>query len=425
MAASLVVRVALGMALPLALTGCTAAATDDETMDAGEAGEVRDDGVTTAKRPFPQASREHGIRPSNHPQTDLDDAVRDYYDAWKNSHVEASNGATAGGGYFVRMQGVGPGGSESKTSSEAHGYGMIIFALMAGHDPKAKKYFDGMLNMFDKHRSTQNSANMSWIITNNEKKSGDSDSATDGDMDIAYALILADRQWGSGGAIDYLGEAKNIITKGIKNGDMGPNGRTGLGDWDDDPWNTRASDWMPGHMRAFRSVTGDTYWTGAVSTIYSLIGTIQQDYSPKTGLMPDFVIGQNPKPAPKDYLGEGTVDFSWNACRFPLRIALDYGHYGKAKAKSALVPVMDWITGKTGNNPSKIKAGYRLNGDAQESYSDAAFTAPMVAGATIDPKYQSFLNKGWDLIRAEQEDYYGDTLTLLSMLFVSGNWWKP
>jgi len=79
-----------------------------------------------------------------------------------------------------------------------------------------------MYNMFDHHRSTKNAANMSWIIAKTEKKSGDSDSATDGDMDIAYALILADRQWGSGGAIDYLGQAKDTITNGIKNGDLGP-----------------------------------------------------------------------------------------------------------------------------------------------------------------------------------------------------------
>jgi endo-1,4-beta-D-glucanase Y len=410
--------------LPLLAGACAATSPESDEID-DSSGETRDDGVATAKKPFPQASRAFGIRPSNHGQSSLDEAVRDYYDSWKATHVEASNGTTPGGGYFVRMQGVGPGGNESKTTSEAHGYGMIIFALMAGHDPKAKKYFDGMYNMYDKHRSTESSANMSWIITNSEKKSGDSASATDGDMDIAYALILADRQWGSGGTINYLSAAKNIITKGIKQGDMGPNGRTGLGDWDTDPWNTRASDWMPGHMRAFRSVTGDDDWRDAVGTVYSLVEMIQQNHSPKTGLMPDFVVGSTPKPAPNNYLDEGTVDFSWNACRFPLRIAVDHGHHGKDRAKKALTPVMSWITAKTGNSPSKIKAGYRLNGDAQESYSDLAFTGPMVAAATIDAQYQSFLNKGWDLIRSQEQDYYGDTLALLSMLHISGNWWKP
>ena len=37
----------------------------------------------------------------------------------------------------------------------------------------------------------------------------ESGSATDGDLDIAFALLLADKQWGSGGA--YLAEAKKVI----------------------------------------------------------------------------------------------------------------------------------------------------------------------------------------------------------------------
>lgn len=376
-------------------------------------------------RPFPQESRPFGTRPQNHSQGELNDAVRSYYEYWKSTYVEPSSGATPGGGYIVHMTGVGPGAAEAKTTSEAHGYGMIIFALMAGHDPEAKAYFDGMYNMFDQHRSTLNSANMSWIIANSEASGADSDSATDGDMDIAYSLILADRQWGSLGGVNYLDEAKNTIQEGVKGGDMGPNQRPALGDWDSDPWNTRASDWMTGHMRAYQDITGDAYWASAADTIYGVLFSIQQNHSPATGLLPDFVIDATPKPAPDNYLDEGTVDFSWNACRFPLRIALDYGHHETADAKKALTPVMNWIVAETGNDPSQVKAGYHLNGDAQVNYTANAYTAPMVAAATIDPQYQSFLDEGWDFTLAQKDDYYSDTITLLSLLYVSGNWWKP
>ena len=88
---------------------------------------------------------------------------------------------------------------------------MLIFAYMAGYDKDAKTYFDGMFNMYDKHRSTENNANMSWIIDKSESTSKDSDSATDGDLDIAFALLLADKQWGSDGKINYLEQAKNIM----------------------------------------------------------------------------------------------------------------------------------------------------------------------------------------------------------------------
>src|SRR5262249_60196008 len=99
------------------------------------------------------------------------------------------------------MKGTGGSGDEI-TTSEAHGYGMIIFALLAGYDSQAKQYFDGMFNMFDKHRSKNNPNNMSWVIDSSELPSKNQGSATDGDMDIAYALLLADAQWCSNGAIN-------------------------------------------------------------------------------------------------------------------------------------------------------------------------------------------------------------------------------
>src|SRR6185295_455732 len=40
---------------------------------------------------------------------------------------------------------------------------------------------------------------------------GESYNATDGDLDIAYSLLLADKQWGSTGTIHYLAEATNVI----------------------------------------------------------------------------------------------------------------------------------------------------------------------------------------------------------------------
>src|SRR5262249_16447233 len=171
-------------------------------------------------RPFPQnLTFPDCIKPNNVTQADMDNSIKSYYDYWKKTYVRQSNGATPGGGYYVFMKGTGGSGNEI-TTSEAHGYGMIIFALIAGYDIHAKQYFDGMFNMFDKHRSKNNPNNMSWVIDKSELKSKDQDSATDGDMDIAYALLLAHHQWGSNGNIDYLSQARKIITKGVKSGSM-------------------------------------------------------------------------------------------------------------------------------------------------------------------------------------------------------------
>ena len=378
-------------------------------------------------KPFPQGLNFPGcIKPGNVTPAQMNTTVSNYYRQWKTGYVKRSIGGEIGNGFYVNIKGTGGSGSEV-TTSEAHGYGMIVFALMAGFDDSAKIYYDGMLNLFDLHRSAINDNLMSWVI---DPENGDSDGATDGDMDIAYSLLLADIQWGSEGKIDYLTRANTMITQGIKGSDVRTTGskRTTLGDWDDNPYNTRPSDWMAGHVRAFYESTKDQFWLQAADTIYSLISSISSNYSSNTGLMPDFVVGQNPKPAAANFLeAETDGEYSWNACRFPWRIALDYAHYGTPAAKQSLDMILTWVKGATNNKPGDIMAGYTLEGAVSEGvdYSDMSFTAPLIAACVCDATHQAYLNLGWNIIKNAQGDYYGDSIGLLCLLFISGNWWKP
>ncbi len=383
--------------------------------------------ISGIHKPFPQSLDFAGcIKPNNVTQTDMNNIIKSYYDYWKNQYVRASNGTTPGGGYYVEMKGTGGDGNE-KTTSEAHGYGMIIFALMAGYDNQAKQYFDGMYNMYNKHRSTGNSHLMSWVIHNTELTQYDQGSATDGDMDIAYALLLAHYQWGSNGTVNYLEEARRIITNGLKVSDMSTSTyRTLLGDWSTNQYNTRASDWMTAHFRCYNAATNDSFWLNAANTTYNLITQITSNYAPNTGLMPDFIVGNPPQPAPPYFLEADTDDdYSWNSCRFPWRIAMDYAHFGTVGAKNACTKMLTWLKNRTGSNPSNIVAGYKLDGTPLVSYSSSAFTAPFMAASIIDVSNQSYLNQGWSIMRNWKSGYYGDSINLLCMLFISGNWWAP
>ncbi|MCG8580362.1 MAG: glycosyl hydrolase family 8 [Bacteroidales bacterium] len=381
-----------------------------------------------AIKPFPQTIVfDNCIKPNHISQEQMNEDVIDYFNQWLKNYVRVSNGTTPGGGYYVRMNGTGGDGSEI-TTSEAHGYGMIVFALMAGQFKDAQKYFDGMLNMFEKHRSTGNPECMSWVIHETEEHRYDKGSATDGDMDVAYALLLADKQWGSDGAINYLEKAKAIITEGVKQSDMSSvSMRSMLGDWDTNIYSSRSSDWMTAHFRCYHTVTSDNFWLAAADEVYKLIDALTANYSSATGLMPDFIVNKTPRPAPEYYLDEykETDEYSWNACRYPWRITTDYAHFGTADAKRVLIKLQDFIINATKGEPSGIKAGYYLDGRPINIYSSNAFTAPLVAASIIDVKYQDFLNKGWDVIKAEKVSYYGDTLGLLNMLLISGNWWNP
>jgi endo-1,4-beta-D-glucanase Y len=378
-------------------------------------------------RPFPQNLNYPGcIKPSHVTQADINNSIKSYYDYWKRTYVKQSNGVTPGGGYYVFTRGTGGSGNEI-TTSEAHGYGMIIFALMAGYEGQAKQYFDGMFNMFDKHRSTGDPDNMSWVIDKSELTSKDQDNASDGDMDIAYALLLAHYQWGSNGKINYLNQAKRLINNGIKERNMSPSTkRVLLGGWSTNQNATRTSDWMIDHFMAYREVAGDEFWNDATHTVYDLIKQITAEYSPETGLVPDFVVGSPARPARPMFLEAATDgDYSWNACRYPWRLATAFAHYGSPETQAAANKVVNWLKKKTEANPARIKAGYKLDGTQLVNYSSLAFTSPFIAACIVDGSHQSYLNAGWDTIINWREGYYGDTINLLSMLLISGNWWVP
>lgn len=407
-------------------------ASSDETLSADQ-GETTPDPDNS--RPFPQAIDLVGIKPDHVDQAEMNSSVLEFYGAWQRAYVRESNGNTPGGGYYIEMVGTGEGAESSITTSEAHGYGMIIFALLAGAEPEARAYFDGFFNMFDHHRSVSNDANMSWIIAKSESSAADSSSATDGDLDIAYGLLLAHEQWGSDGTVDYLKQARRTITDGILEGDVRPwNHWLRLGDWDawSDAYGTRSSDWMLDHLRAFEHYTREPRWSQAIDAIYDIADSIQRNHAPETGLMPDFILDEDPpQPAPEGYLDEPFYDFSENASRFPLRFAIDYGLYGDERTKAVLEPVVRWVLDETEGDLTAFQGRYHLDGRVQDSATGSrdrmAYIASMVAATTIDAKYQRYLNDGWDAMaeRAPTGNYFDDTLQLLAMLYITGNWWAP
>src|SRR5581483_1442510 len=67
---------------------------------------------------------------------------------------------------------------------------------------------------------------------------------------------------------------------------------------------TRSSDSMVHHLRAFAAASGDGEWARVADATYGLIATMQRNYSPQTGLLPDFIqdVGDKPAPAQPNYL---------------------------------------------------------------------------------------------------------------------------
>lgn len=395
--------------------------------------------------PFPQhVTYIKGTLTPKVKQSKKDKVTTEFYDLWKKKYI-VKNPYSSKTQYYVWSSGQKYNKQSNQTVpicvSEAQGYGMLITVYMAGYDKNAKKFFDGMYRFYKANTCKRGKYLMSWQQGDNGKKivdlSGGS-SATDGDLDIAYALLLADKQWGSSGSINYKKAAVNIINDIMKYEVDREDNTIQLGNWAStldknhaQYTGLRSSDLMPEHFKAFAKATGNKSWSTIATKSYKILNQLTVKSSRKTGLMPDFIIKVNSKysPANANFL-EGGKDgsYGYNACRVPFRIGVDYLTTGSKKGKDMIALLNSWIRKETGNKPENIRSGYTLDGSAIESYYDMSYVAPLLISSMCQNSSskgaQSWVNSLWKLVAdSSTNNYYNDTIKLLCLIIASGNWW--
>jgi hypothetical protein len=390
----------------------------------------------TANREFPQALDYGAIQPTGS-QSQLNADVEAAYDKWKARYLVGE--ARDDNGHQVFRIALGkPGTNNSKfTVSEGQGYGMVITAIMAGHDDEAQEIFDGLWRFRLAHPSEIDARLMDWKVP----EASGNNSAFDGDADIAYGLLLANAQWGSNGLIDYQAAALDVIA-GIKASTIGQESNLPmLGDWvqlDGQKFNQdtpRTSDFMLGHFRAFGYATGDEIWDSVIVASQDVIDTLQAEFSVNadpggpdlTGLLPDFAIA-GPNPAPPGFLeGQHDGDYNYNAGRDPWRLGTDALLNSDAASTDQVQLITNWAIAVTGGDPTQFRAGYRLDGTTwnDTNYFTTFFVAPLGVAAMTDPDLQEWLDAIYASVRNVQEDYFEDTVTLLCLLVMTGNFWDP
>ena len=368
-----------------------------------------------------------GILPSQSVWT-MDDLLRRQYDAWKAARL-VPVGWIAPGGYAVQSSQW-----NTLTVSEAMGYGMLLTVLFAGHDPNARTIFDGLLAVVRARPAwavTPHYAGgkylMDWKLASNGSSMGEGWNALDGDLDIALALLMADKQWGSSSGWNYLQEAKNTI-EAIKSWNVKADGTLeGLANRS----HNRTSDYMTGHFRAFKAATGDGLWDKAVDRACWLSNHLQNSFSAGVGLMPDFVMNADSAwPIPSTgYIGDGNDKegyFWWNACRNPWRFASDYVLSGDWRIQQVTGRMIDFFQRASGGDPVRIGTGYALDGRLLAGGNSGAYHGPICAGACTDARFQAFLDAMWNWNASHlTTGYYDSEIQLLSMVVASGNWWTP
>ncbi len=392
------------------------------TMTLGVAGGTK---ASTPTHPFPTHTLYPGsISPSAYSPRQLDNRVLEYYRIWKKNYLVHT------GNYFrIAMDKK----DKTRTTSESQGYGMLITAYMAGADSEARKIFDGLYRFVRAHPSSICKDLMSWEIP--EKRPGHGDSAFDGDADIAYALLVADSQWGSNGAIDYKKEALRIIDA-IMRCTIGKESHLPLlGDWVDqngtryNQYTARTSDFMLSHFRTFYRVTEDKRWLELIDACQHAAEDIQKLPENRTALLPDFIRYDANRssylPAPRDFLEKEDDSYYYNACRDPWRIGADALLNSDPRSRRIVRKMLYRIWHLSGRDPSNIKSGYRLDGKVIGDYFSIVFAAPFGVAAKTDPNMQEYLDALYETIKKRHENYYEDSVTLLSLLLITNNYWDP
>jgi glycosyl hydrolase family 8 len=408
-------------------------------------------------RSFPQHIAYHKgtILPDHITRAQLDDQVRSFYTAWKLHYIREGCGNAESYIWFESDE-----EHNKQCVSEGQGYGMLIVALMAGYDSAAHTIFDGLFRYYHSHPSKADPHLMAWA-----QKKGcrdiDGSSATDGDMDIAWSLLLADAQWGNDGPIHYRDEGRHIISSILKQ-EINPKTfsillSNSVEHDSKDYFDMRSSDFMPAHFHVFKAISGDPGWDIVIDNNYRLFSFLQKTYSPEAGLLPDFInkisiravnsgsghtatarpglAGEDQllsaSPAPPHYL-ESRYDgsYNFNACRVPWRIATDYLMNGDQRALAIVEKINRWVRSTTGDNPDNISAGYSLGGDdlKNRNYEALCFIGSFAISAMVGRNNQPWLNKLWDYIvqfPLKQFDYYDNSIKMIDLIVLSGNYWAP
>lgn len=405
--------------------------------------------------PFPQRTTyAAGILPDTASRSQMDDTVRNFYKAWAATYLKRS---PDGKGCYVSIKGN---SNTEDCVSESMGYGMMIVVLMTDAENNTRNHalFDSLFDFYRAHPSRRDEPGSykqvsSPLMASAQKRHGhemrdiDKTSAADGDIDIAFSLLLAAKQWPETDRIAYAAEAKKLVDS-IFTQEIDTSFFTIIesnaieSDGSPDYHDFRSSDFIPAELKAFAEATRNTSWTRVVDSNYAHLAALQATYSPTRHLLADFYERKGnfyiPGRVRKDEIFPNA--YYYNACRVPWRIGLDYLLSGDKRSKDLLKPLNHWFIETTKGNPARINAGYTLTPAAPKSpETDSlmlSFIAPLGVSAMASPEYRPWLNKIWSLtaqapllpagrFRDQDYGYYENTIKLLCMIIMSGNYWSP
>ncbi len=369
-----------------------------------------------ASFPFPQNRRSKNCI---YPTVFNNEDVWRAYVTWKADTVTADG---ANGQLRVKRPAE-PGLEVGSTVSEGIAYGMMIAVYMNDQ---------AMFDAFWKYEQMylDGCGLMDWYISADGTKRLGTGAALDADEDMAWALVMASKQWGGKGTLakSYLDTAKEQIDKlwkcEILDGKL-PRPGDGFGDWN----HLNISYFAPSYYRVFASVSGNAGWgdanPGVVTTVYDIIS---RNLNATSGNVANGLVGgwSNSEGVADEGGAPGKPgNYQYDSARTPFRIGLDACFYGEPRAVAYLAKTSSFFQGIGAAN---VADGYKLDGTpAPENpgKQSATFLGAAAVGAMSGAAYQPFLDEAYGLVATGKllcgGVYYDESWTVMSLLMMTGS----
>ena len=380
--------------------------------------------------PFPQNKQYaygHIFNPDlKKTETAIRQKFEDWRKKWVTENVEIDGVKTA----YIKM-------SDSKMlriSSKDIALGMLVSVYMADASNDAQSLFNQFMNFYrcfaNDNAEPKTCKSSSFYIMAGEVYEKDSNlvrfmgvSNPDADIDVALALFLADKQWGSDGTEKYASYAKSLL-QDIYNNDLDTAKQLHIKSYSDfDPaFNTSYSAFANFEIFAESGAVPKDVWnTLAKNTAAELVAC--QDTS--TGLVPAWCEWKTHTPCEIEQHEEG-AGFNRDALRTPWRMAQAFYWYGNKDAKKFNEKIAKWLPYASYEHASYIRNNYRLDGthtiDVLSPYGDAAEVGGVgLAMASADnPKF--YLETVYEsLLNLPVKTSSHATESILQLLLLTGN----
>lgn len=358
------------------------------------------------------------------PTAYLQDDVVAAYEDWKQTVVTsdgAVNPQTGSSEGLLRVRKPNSGSVIGSTVSEGQGYGLLLSVYMDDQE-----VFDSLWRYTKLHFN--DNGLMDWEIHPDGMQVIGAGAASDGDEDMAWALIMAARKWGGQGTLDatYEEEAKALINAmwehevDHERGEMLKPG---------DQWGgediTNISYFAPAYYKVFGKFVGkESDWNKVVDTSYRIINASLSDQNGNrdNGLVPAWCDSNG---TPKSISGLPT-HFQNDSTRTPFRVGQDYCYFGEPRAKEYMQKITSFYVGV---GVANIVDGYNLDGTPHPEHSDgsslpASFVGPAAVGALYSQENLAFVDEAYAALATLGLDagtiYYQKSWTALSLLMLAG-----